>query len=88
MNNKIEYILCAAIRYKDDVCSFILPGRRHSDCFKILKLFKYSFTPSEVEKGFLTSYDRFVDIIEAVKIAFTAKQIDQEVNILISEDLY
>jgi hypothetical protein len=40
------------------------------------------------EQGFITNENRFVGREEAAKIAFAARQIEQEKDILFSEDLW
>ena len=99
MNKKQEYILCAAVHYDDKYAyqhqpvnintGFVLTGRRHHNCFITLKIvYSEVMFKGEMEQGFLTSYDRFVNRTEAAKIAFKAKQIDKEIDLLLSEDLY
>jgi hypothetical protein len=39
-------------------------------------------------QGFLTNKNRFVDREEGAKIAFTAKQVNEPLKQLFSEDLY
>lgn len=95
-----EYILCAAIKrlkpvpviaynYKtstkeqDDIYSIEI-GRRHND---IMARFGKKVLDVK-QQGFYTSYGRFVDRKEALKIAKDAGQIELENGILYSEDLY
>ena len=84
MNNKKEYILCAAISFDDT----IIAGYRHDKCFAILKTFLGAYKPKNITQGFLTSKNRFVDRYEANKIAINAKQIKNKLDWLVSEDLY
>lgn len=88
--NKIqeEYILCAAIWYKDGVVykeqpknistGIVVSGRRHNNCFTTLQQLKTDFNPSLLDAkdfGFLTSFDRYVDREEGFIIAYKQKQI-------------
>ena len=79
----------------------VVCGRRHHNCFSILsELLSYRVFGKKFLKwgcknylrytvqGFLTSKDRFVNRDEAAVIAFKAKQIDNPVDSLFSEDLY
>lgn len=105
-----EYILCAAIWYKELPTQRLLPkniekgivvcGHRHGQCIDIMRslgtLRTVTFGPDSVgehEQGFLTNTNRFVDRLEAVKIATENKQVKTENLInpmvgLFSEDLY
>ena len=103
-----EYILCAAIWYKDlplkrpEVLEprgfspynvergIVFCGWRHPNClYQMVAL--TGLTDHEAghgKQGFLTNTNRFVDRIEAGKIAFKAGQTDKENKFLYSEDLY
>lgn len=84
MDNKMEYILCAAIKriegkkcvpYHDgtnDIC-FIELGYRHHDIFQ---RFQGEVSRNPKDQGFYTSKGRFVDRDEAAHIALLAGQID------------
>ena len=86
MNNKQEYILCAAIKrierkncnpYYDemnDICDIEI-GYRHHD---ILQRFQGEVSRKSKDQGFYTSEGRFVDREEAAYIALLAGQIDTE----------
>lgn len=87
MGSKKEYILCAAIWYKDfDTTQgtpknidkgLVICGRRHPDCIFIYwKLTGKSTGPSNSIQGFMTNLDRFVLRIEAVTIAQNSGQIN------------
>jgi len=100
-----EYILCAAIHYKgfptpanspfniDE--GVVLCGWRHHNiigqCSSIMSLRQAEV--GEYCQGFLTNTNRFVDRLEAMKIALNAKQVTEEklgnprIG-LFSEDLY
>lgn len=81
-----EYILCAAIRLK--FSRVLICGHRHGDCYATLEHLNKKVNLTFSRQGFLTSRNRFVNRKEAAKIAFKAKQIQKETDILISEDLY
>ena len=86
MDNKQEYILCAAIKrierkkcnpYYDemnDICDIEI-GYRHHD---ILQRFQGEVSRKSKDQGFYTSKGRFVDREEAAYIALLAGQIDIE----------
>lgn len=101
--NKKEYIICAAIWFKDDQfhehqpknikTGFVVTGRRHHNCFATCfalnnGVINTNLKSLEQVQGFLTNTDKFVDRVEAVEIAFQAGQIEEKVTRLISEDLY
>lgn len=83
VNNKQEYILCAAIKrieskkctpyYEgmNDICNIEI-GYRHHD---ILQRFKGEVSTKQVDQGFYTSKGRFVDRSEAMLIAWRAEQV-------------
>ena len=94
---KPEHILCAALFYK----GIIVAGRRHSDCYEVIENLYKRFTtdgipitdlPKREHQGFLTSHNRYVDRVEAWKIAKANDQIvydkDSSDEFLISENLY
>jgi hypothetical protein len=83
-----EYILCAAIWYKDGKVykeqpknistGIVVSGRRHNNCFMTLQQLKSDFDPSLIKGedfGFLTSFDRYVSREEGFIIAKEQKQI-------------
>ena len=96
MDNKVEYILCAAIRRLEpktcssywegtnDICKIEI-GYRHHDIFQ---RFKSEVSKSPKDQGFYTSSGRYVDREEAAKIALSCGQITEEKRLLYSEDLY
>ena len=83
MDNKQEYILCAAIKrieskectpyYEgmNDICNIEI-GYRHHD---ILQRFKGEVSTKQVDQGFYTSKGRFVNRSEAMLIAWRAEQV-------------
>jgi hypothetical protein len=101
MNNKIEYILCAAIlrinerdftMYHHNDLRKIEIGYRHAD---IYRRFEGEVDKSPKAQGFYTSKGRFVNRKEAMEIAYNAGQVsidvakfDGEFRNLFSEDLY
>ena len=99
VNNELEYIICSAIYYNDEVkrehqpmnidYGIVICGRRHHNCFIILKeIFKDNYKKYLMIQGFITSKDRFVNREEANKIAFDSGQVKYFTTKLISEDLY
>ena len=85
IDNSKEYILCAAIRRKEprdgepywkgtnDIMDIEI-GYRHHDIFH-----RFYGDLDEIEQGFYTSKGRFVDRIEAMKIAHACGQVSDEV---------
>lgn len=101
IDNKKEYICCAAIWYQsgdkfihtckniDKGC--VIFGLRHSIFELFIKLYPNYKQSNDTIQGFLTSHNRFVTRQEGAKIAFEAGQINEEIaklNYLYSEDLY
>ena len=89
-NNK-EYILCAAIRRKqpregspywegtNDIMDIEI-GYRHHDIFhRFNNRGDYEVSILMEDQGFYTSKGRFVDRYEAMKIAYEAGQVSEEV---------
>jgi len=91
-----EYILCAAIWYRDNYNhihqpknienGFVICGRRHHNCFATAKIMDVPNNPTV--QGFITSADRFLNRKDSAMIAYIAKQITDSADTLISEDLY
>lgn len=90
-----EYILCAAIKrikpretncgyYNNDIHKIEL-GYRHHD---ILQRFPEEVSRKPDDQGFYTSKGRFVSRQEAAKIAYKSDQIENEIDVLYSENLY
>lgn len=103
LNNesKPEYVICAAIWFKDGKQhihqpknikeGFVVCGRRHHNCYFIASVClaeKYSEAQGTCVQGFLTSKDIFLDRKEAGKLAFEQNQITELTDCLFSEDLY
>ena len=99
MNNKKEYIICAAMHWKNNKhydhqpknikSGLVVCGRRHCNCFVILKEIQPDLSyKTQIDQGFLTNTNRFVNRKEAAKIAYVCDQIKEENNCLMSEDLY
>lgn len=97
----MEKILCAAIWYKtDEVLSSspkniekgrVICGFRHSNIIRLYySLFEQPTRRETSVQGFLTSHNRFVNRLEANKIAMDSGQVpdNTEGDELISEDLY
>lgn len=98
LKDQKEYIICSAIWYKDDKVynqqpvnvdsGYVLCGYRHGDCLSNMFVFGQKRIPNNDEEGFLTNLNRFVNRIEAVKIAYNAGQVKEVKRGLISEDLW
>ena len=101
----LEKILCAAIWLRDGniydhqprniYTGIVIAGRRHHNCF--LTLFKLrgeqGYDKKNIDQGFITNTDRYVDREEAYLIAAKARQLilprtNKPHTILMSEDLY
>jgi len=91
MEDKIEYILCAAIHFKDGkeylhqpkniTSGYVVCGRRHHNCFMTRRIIEgrpETEPPVHIEnvQGFVTSYDRFLNRQEAYKLAVDNGQIE------------
>jgi hypothetical protein len=98
-----EYILCAAIWFKDKEnnfyphqpknipSGFVLCGHRHGAIFAqfgMLTKLRQDAGIYEEQQGFLTNLNRFVGREEAAQIAFAADQTDTLYKKLFSEYLY
>lgn len=101
MNNKNEYILCAAIWFDDGKnynfqpynidSGLVLCGWRHGCIFSQIGGLvgeRQKLGIFEKEQGFLTSKNRFVGRIEAYKIAKEANQLKTEDNNDIEKQLF
>lgn len=93
-NNK-EYILCAAIKRKKPRNCYKCYYQQLSDIFEIELgyrhpdiMYRFFREVDNSAQGFYTSKGRFVDRKEAAKIAYNCGQIDKQVDVLFSEDLY
>ena len=97
--NSNEYILCAAIHYKDSIIrvhqpknigiGLVICGRRHHNCLNVLNEIDGEYDRHSVEHGFLTNTDRFVGQLEAEEIARKVGQVDKLIgSVITSEDLY
>lgn len=96
MDNKKEYILCAAIKRKvprfvqpyykgtNDICDIEI-GYRHHDIFH-----RFRDEMMDCDQGFYTSKGRYVDRREAMKIAYIAGQVSKGVALgetFVAEDI-
>lgn len=98
--NKVKYIICSAILFKDGKkhvhqpfnieSGFVLCGHRHHNCFMTASILAEDkkFQSYDDVQGFLTNENIFVDRVEAGRIAFEAGQTDELISVLYSEDLY
>lgn len=97
---KEEYILCAAIHFKDGntylhqpkniESGYVVCGRRHHNCFITIRILNCTVGHIENTQGFITNEDRFVNRAEAYELAIKSGQIQDTgtSKILVSEDLY
>jgi hypothetical protein len=96
-----EYILCAAIWYKNDKqyphqpknikSGYVWCGRRHHNIINLRSTLTGEPTRFETStQGFITNLDRFVTRVEGNLIAIAANQVTGNIkgDELISEDLY
>ena len=94
-----EYILCAAIHYRDGEIyihqptniesGFVICGRRHHNIINTLgQKFFFRTVENDNIQGFITNLNRFVDRKEAAQIAYNCGQIKSPKKELFSEDLY
>lgn len=95
-------IICSAIYINDETnhisqpknieIGFVICGWRHFNCMHLCKVFGFDFkkfsSQGNVVQGFLTSDNLFVDRNEGAKIAINAGQVNEDVDVLYSEDLY
>lgn len=81
-----EYIICAAIYFKDGQkyehqpknikSGFVICGRRHHNCYATASILELNRRDYSITQGFLTSKDNFVNRKEARVIAHKAGQIE------------
>jgi lactam utilization protein B len=83
--NDLELIKHAAI--VSDTCMIFL-GKCHSDCFCQAFNVGIKVKSAAWAQGFFTNRGRFVSRTEAAEIAMASKQVEGEVKILFSEDLW
>lgn len=85
MSKTMEKIMHAAVMADS---GWIFIGKNHADCFH--KMCNISLKPYHKSEGqgFVTNFGRFVFRTKAANIAFKAKQIDKETELLFSEDLW
>ena len=90
MNNREEYIICAAVWFDDGIerahqpinikTGLVVCGRRHHNCFMTMGTLvglvkdRNEIGLQEKEQGFVTSFDRFVTREEAAEIALKQDQ--------------
>lgn len=101
--NSIEQIQCSAIwvkgvsrhKFFDQYSALpfnitegiVICGWRHVSCVAIIMQI-WDNKELEMEAGFLTSHNKFVDRKQAAKIAMASGQITKKTKQLFSEDLY
>lgn len=100
--SKPEYILCAAIWYKDGVQHYSQPynvptgivmcGLRHVCIHEQIRALTGDVDESKIVPGFLTSHNKFVNRFGAYSIAKNAGQLLQEDSTdsreLMSDDIF
>ena len=97
------YILCAAVWYFDNKSTYdnqplnikygiVICGRRHSNCYEILKIINSNFSEFDIVAGFISSNNLFLNREEAAQMGWDANQLLNHItecpNYLISEMLY
>lgn len=88
-----ERIVAAAVRYEGMTFS-LLPPARHGECILLMLACRQDIDRNSTgpeEQGFVTSLNRFVDRVEARKIAVAADQLtwrDAGLTELFSEDVW
>lgn len=88
-----ERIIAAAVRYEGMTFS-LLPPARHGECILLMLSCRQDIDRNSTgpeEQGFVTSHNRFVDRVEARKIAVAADQLiwrDAGLPELFSEDVW
>lgn len=100
INKKEEFIICAALHYRDGLkyqeqprnieSGIVVAGRRHNNCFMTLKQLFPSLNEKIIEHkdfGFITSHDNFVTRAEAFKIAQLQNQIWHEIHKGVKENI-
>lgn len=100
----MEKILCAAIwianprvyvhQPRNIESGIVICGRRHHNCYTTISQTEPNLRKEALDakypivEGFLTTGDLFVDRKIAAEIAFKSGQISEQLDKLISEDLY
>ena len=100
-NGKIEYVMCAANDYDDNIDhifqpynidkGFVVCGWRHSCCgHSYMASNKEAKRWDDCEQGFLTTKNRFLTRSEALVIVKETGQLKQDIigSMLTSEDLW
>jgi hypothetical protein len=98
LTNQREHVLCAALWVDDGThhvhqptsTGVVFCGWRHNAVIDQASVTGFGDREqrSGEHQGFLTSCGRFVDRVEAGRIAFEAGQTDEQKSYLCSEDLY
>ena len=92
LNINREIVICSAVKVLKD--GLIIKGHRHCDCYHNLSQRNGQYPPHVLcQEGFITSYNRFVDRLEARQLQEragipSADKDGYRGNILYSEDLY
>lgn len=80
-----EVIRHAAVKSVD---GWIFLGKSHAECFGKAHYIGIKMSKKADDQGFVTSEGRFVSRGEAAVIAIDADQVDRDIKILFSEDLW
>ena len=85
-----EFIIAAAV-VSNNTCIALQPPARHGDCIKVASELNPSVFILPEHQGFVTSHLRFVQRVEAKRIATAAQQLLERASKsdeLFSEDLW
>lgn len=83
-------IICAAVKIianNQAGSNEIVCGRRHGDCYRIIKHFSDFWLHSKKIEGFLTHDDKFLTREEALQHAFQCGQLSQTARWTIEDQL-
>jgi len=84
-----EQIIRAACRWRGGVWSLPAPNRHHNVLTFMYEMMANQRAGLEAEQGFLTDLGRFVDRVQALRVARDAKQCEPDTrDELFSEDLW
>lgn len=81
-----EMILHSAV--KSDCGTIIMRGKSHADCFIKGKINNIKMSKRAIDQGFSTNKREFIDREIAANVARRAGQVDKNIKILFSEDLW
>lgn len=75
----------AAVKSKDGL---VITARSHAECFHKAHDLKIKMSQKADDQGFVDSIGHYVTRLQAADIAAKAGQVDKELHILFSEDLW